>query len=319
MNTPENPFRSALLHADPLLSRYDPLERLLCVDRFEEGFHGWQTYFPDYDGQTAYPGKHPDLDPLGDILQQSLGQPGLRVDRKFPVGPRALPMISSLTSWDVGTAGAWDSCYALKIPTLPRPGHKGWVIKRLASPWRGKFRLETWFTYKAEPADFRLGEADVHSFFLAFDVMESHAIRKDGGVPRRWWPSVRYLNYEKGKFIGRWQANFTGGEGVLNGPWTDLADGRQDLGFNRSPTKYQWHYLRLTFDLAACTYVDFRCGDQEFEVAGRKHEPQPALSPSRATTDHCPMLVNAGFGVETNSAKRCFLYLNSVVVSATEA
>jgi hypothetical protein len=319
MNPPHSALRTALLHADPVLSRYSPLERLLCVDRFEEGFHGWQTYFPDYDGTADYPGRHPDIDPLSNIRQQSLGQPGLRVDRKFPLGPRAIPMISSLTSWDVGTAGAWDSCYALKIPTLPQPGHKGLIVKRLGSPWRGKFRIETYFTYKAEPGDFRLGEADVHSFFLAFDVMESHAVKAEGRVPKRWWPAVRYLNYENGKFVGRWQANFTGAEGVMSGPWTDLPSGQQDLGFNRSPTKYQWHYLRLTFDLANRTYVDFRCADTEFDVAGRTQEAQPPLSPSRASTDHCPLLVNGSFGIETNSRKRCFLYLNSVVVSATEA
>jgi len=310
-----NELRRALLGTDPLLGRYDPLERLLSVDRFEDGFHGWQAYFPDYDGWEDYPGRYSPVEPVSDMLAKAQRQ-NLRIDRKPPVGPRAVPMISSLTSWDVGTAGAWDSCYALKLPTLPVAGHKGLMVKRMGSSWTGLFRIETWFTFKAEPNDYRLGETDAHSFFLAFDVMESHAVRKEGREPVRWWPAVRYLNALDGKLVGRWQANFDGSEGVLDGPFTDLPDGRQDLGFNRSPTKYQWHYLRLTFDLARREYVDFRCGDQEFDVAGRTHSHN--LSGFRASTEKCPMLVNAGFGIQTNADKRCFLYLNSIVFSATE-
>ena len=41
----------------------------------------------------------------------------------------------------------------------------------------------------------------------------------------------------------------------------------------------------------------------------------PPLSGFRASTDRCSGLLNFGIGIETNSDKRCFLYLDSIVVS----
>lgn len=314
MSTSDN-FRQALLGTHPLLGRYQPLDHILCADRFAEGFCGWTAYFPDYDGWEDYPGRYEPVPPVNEMLEKAR-QGGQRVDRKMPIGPRSVPMISSLTSWDNGTAGSWDDCYALKLPTLPMAGHLCFMTKRMGSPWRGLFRFETWFTFKAEPNDFRMGDTDIHSVTLGFDVMESHSVRREGREPVRWWPAVHYLNAENGKLVGKWQANFTGAGGVRDGPFEDLPDGRQNLPYNRSPTKYQWHYLRLTFDLARRQYVDFRCNDQEFDIGGRGHRHN--LTGFRASTEKCPLLINAGMSIQTNSDKRCFLYLNSVVMSATE-
>lgn len=312
-------LRRAILRADPVLSRFDPLDRILLVDRFETGFHAWQTLFPDYDGLEDYPERYQDVEPLEIIVSKSRQQAGMRIDRRIPLGIRSAPMLSSVTSWDIGTSGAWGGCYALKIPTLPRAGDKGVALKRLGAPWLGKFRVEAWFTYKAEASDFRLGELDVRAFFLAFDVMDPHHVRQQGREPLRWWPGVRYLNAEGGRRIGRWQAMLSGSGGVMDGPWDDLPGGEQDLGFNRSPTKYQWHYLRFTFDWARHEYVDLHCYGQEFDVAGKKHIMNPPLVGFRASTEKCPGLIAPIFGIETNSDKRCFLYLESVVVSASES
>jgi Domain of unknown function (DUF6772) len=309
-------MRSALLRTDPLLSKYDPLERLLIVNDFDKGFHGWQTYFPDYDGWEDYPERYPFVEPLGEIIARSRNDAAMRVDRRLPLGPRSVPMLSSITSWDLGTYGSWDGTYALKIPTLAQAGSIGFAVKRLTSPFVGKLRFEAYFTYKSEPSDFKLGETDVRAFFLAFDVMDLHNVRREGLTPVRWWPGIRYHNAEDGKLIGKWQANFTGSVGVHYGPWEYLSDGRQDLGFNRSPTKFQWHYLRFTFDTAKREYVDLHCFGQEFDVAGRKHVMDPPLIGWRGSTDKCPGLIGANFGIETNSDKRAFLYLDSVVVSA---
>ena len=153
---------------------------------------------------------------------------------------------------------------------------------------------------------------------LTFDVMDPHHAVAPGEKPVRWWPGIRYHNAEGGKLIQRWQADFSGSKGVLDGPWDDLPDGRQDLGFNRSPTKCQWHYLRFTFDLAKREYVDFHCYGQEFNVAGRKHNQNPPLTGWRASTDKCPGLIGTNFVIEADTNKRCFLYLDSVVISASE-
>lgn len=315
--TSNDELRAALLRADPRLSRFNPLERILHFDDFNAGQHGWQAYFPDYDGWEDYPGRYQPVDAVVQAIEKAKRDPKMRIDRKLPFGPRGVPMLSSLTSWDVGSAGSLSGNYALKVPTLPQAGSKVFAQKRLGSPWRGKFRVETWFCFKADPADFRLGETDIRALYLTFDVMDLHHVRADGQEPKRWWPALRYHNAENGQLVRRWQAN-AGSEGVKDGAWEYLDDGQQDLGYNRAATKYQWNYLRFTFDLARHEYVDFHCHGKEFNVKGRRHDPHPPLEGWRASTDKCPGLVGTGFGIEAASDKRCFLYLDSVVVSASE-
>jgi hypothetical protein len=105
----------------------------------------------------------------------------------------------------------------------------------------------------------------------------------------------------------------------MDGPWHDLDGGHQELAFNRSPTKYQWSYLRFTFDVARHEYVDLHCQGQEIDVAGRQHRMDPPLSGFRASTDKCPGLIAVLLGIEADSDKRCFLFIDSLVVSASES
>ena len=70
--------------------------------------------------------------------------------------------------------------------------------------------------------------------------------------------------------------------------------------------------------MARREYVDFHCHGKEFNVKGRRHDPNPPLAGWRASTDKCPGLIGTGFGIEAASDKRCFLYLDTVVVSASE-
>jgi hypothetical protein len=242
-----------------------------------------------------------------------------RMDRGFPIGPRAIPQISTLPCWDVGTFGAWDT-YALKIPTLPRAGHMGVGMKRLACPWNAKFRVECYFSYKGDSSDRQLGERDVRAFFLSFDVHDLSHVKETGRQPRRWWPGVRYHNAdENGNLVQRWQAMLSGSWGTHDGPWDYLDDGWQELGYNRAPTKFQWHYFRFTFDLANYEYVDFHCYGKEFNVKGLKHIFKPPIPGWRESTDKTHGLVLPSFGIETNSNKRCYLYLDSVVISVSES
>lgn len=308
-------FRNALIQSDALLSRYQPLDHLMVVNDFNTGIHGWQTLFPDYDGWNDYPERYPPVEPLSQILENSRQNQSLRVDRRIPVGRRGVPMLTSMTSWDIGTQGTLNGTYALKIPTLARRGDKGLAVKRLTQPFGGLLRIETYFTYKADPVDFRLGELDIRSFFLAMDVMDAHDHIPSGTNPVRWWPGVRYYNAHDGKLVQQWQAMLKGSEGVMDGPWDDLPDGQQSLGFNRSPSKYQWHYLRLTIDLDQHEYVDFNCYGKEFAVKGLNHTMTPPLTGFRASTDKCSALAAIIFGVEADQDKRCALMLDSLVIS----
>jgi len=314
----ERSFQEALRKSDSVLGNYEPLERVLTVDDFDTGQHGWAPLFPDYDGWEDYEGRYPHVEPLKEILEGTQqGSVADRVDRRAPIGPRAIPQLSTLPMWDVGTYGSWNN-YALKIPTLPRAGHQGVALKRFTTPWFRKFRIETYFTYAAEPSDYRLGETDINSITVACDVMDPHRVAESGRQPRRWWPAVRYRNAENGELVQKWQAMYRGSEGVFDGPWDDIDGGKQQLGFNRAPTKFQWHYLRFTFDLERYEYVDFNCYGKELDVAGRRHVFDPPLVGWRASTDKAHGLIATGFAVRTNSDKRCFLYLDSVVISASE-
>jgi len=309
---------------DPLLGKYDPLDRVLIAHDFDNGMQGWQTYFPDYDGREDYVGRYPHVEPLDEKLRQAR-DPATRWDRRAPIGPRAVPMISSLTSWDVGSNGSYDGNYALKIATIAKAGSTGVAMKRMSCPWRGQFRIETYFTYKAEPGDLSWGEDDIRSISLDFDCMDLHQIQNEGLSPIRYHPGVVYQNVENGDPIRRWRINNEDASHI--GPsYTYLEDGNQDLGFNRAVTKYQWHYLRLTFDLTSHEYVDFNCMGQEFDVAGQKIKTwdpdDPVIKENdwgwRTSTDRCSGLLFPTFRITTATDRRCFLYLDSVVVSATK-
>ena len=311
-------LRRAQLHADPVLGKYDPLERILSVDDFDTGQHGWAPYFPDYDGWEDYEERYPPVEGLGGILERTRERTiDDRIDRRFPIGPRSIPQISNLPTWDVGTYGSWGS-YALKIPTLAVAGSQGVAKKRLGCRWNAKFRVETYFTFKAEASDFRLGETDIEYVSLTFDVHDPDWVRGSGREPRRWWPGVRYHNAEDGDLVQRWMLNTRGSVGTMDGPFDYVADGEQKLGYNRSPTKFQWHYLRFTFDLSRYEYVDLNCNGKELDVAGKRHVFDPPLTGFRASTDKTQGLVLPTFGIRTASDKRAFLYLDSVVISASE-
>jgi hypothetical protein len=309
---------------DPFLGKYSPLDRVLLAHDFDNGMQGWQTYFPDYDGWEDYQGRYQPVEPLTEKLEQAR-DPATRWDRRAPVGPRSVPMISSLTSWDIGTNGSWGGNYALKIPSIARAGARAVGMKRMACPWRGKFRIETYFTYQADPSDFKWGEDAIRSIGVHFDAFDQAHIKEQGLKPIRYHPSILYKNFENGKPVRHWHI-YNEHSSHVGPTHTPLEDGHQELGFNRAVTKYQWHYLRLTFDIATHEYVDFHCYGKEFNVAGMKIKTWDPEDPEltergwewRASMDRTSGLIFPDFNIIPDQDKRCFLYLDSVVVSATE-
>jgi len=49
MAAPVDGLRRALLHADPHLSRFDPLSRIICYDDFDQGCQGWTALVGNYE------------------------------------------------------------------------------------------------------------------------------------------------------------------------------------------------------------------------------------------------------------------------------
>ena len=148
-----------LLQADPRLSRYAPLERILCYDDFDEGMHGWTGLIGNYEHtlDSILP-EYQDLRP---------------------------PMLSNQSMWDTGTAGSMEGIYSLKLATRARAESLAMGIKRHTFRALGKVQLECYFTFKPEASELALGEMDVRAVGVLFDVQDGDA----GG--KRWMPHAR--------------------------------------------------------------------------------------------------------------------------------
>jgi len=286
-------YQQALIQANPNLSRFSPLSRIICYDDFDRGLQGWTALIGNYE------------DTLDSIL------PGFRDLRP--------PMLSNLTVWDTGTDGSFNGNYALKLATRPKTGSIGVAVKRLTFQEVGPLRLETYFTFKPEASELRLSETDVRAAGVLLDLQDSDAKAND---PGRVMPHLRYLNAFNGQAMARWQykkdrvpMRDIGGSGktrshfhLSSEGWLDVPGAGQRLCYNEIATKQNWHYLRLDFDLKTMSFLGFRCNDRVFDVSAIEPMRMPAMA-------NLWCMLNLAFWVETDLDKRGFLYLDSVLLS----
>ena len=280
-------LRHSPLRADPRLSKFDPLERIIFYDDFDNGLQGWSELIGNY--------------------EESL-------DSMLPAyADMRPPMLSSGTMWDTGTAGSMEGNYALKFATRPKAGEITADIKRVTWRHRGPIRLEAYFTFKPEASELRLSETDVRSVGVAFDIQDGE---------HRWMPHLRYLNAADGEQVAKWQfkrrrepVQQIGGSGktvshfhLAPAGWEDIPGGQQLLCYNEIATKYNWHYLRLDIDLAGRAITHLQCNDRVHDLAGV----EPMMMPAMANL-WC--MLNVLFFVETDVDKRAFLYLDSALLS----
>lgn len=286
-------LRQALLHADPALSRFDPLSRIIVADDFDRGLQGWTGLIGNYeDSLDAILPEYRDLRP---------------------------PMISNLTQWDTGSDGSANGTYAMKLATRPRAGSLAVAIKRLTFRHLGPIRLEAYFTFKPEATELRLSENDVRAVGVLFDLQD---VDRPGKPPQRIMPHLRYVNALDGQAVNRWQFKRQrepfreiGGTGKTRSHfhlaaegWEDLPDGDQLLCYNEIATKQNWYYLRLDFDLASMSYLGFQCNDRVYDLSTVEPMAMPAMA-------NLWCMLNTVFFVETDRDKRAFLYLDSVCLS----
>lgn len=285
-------LRIASLRADPALSRFDPLPRLICHDDFSRGHCGWSQLVGNYEG---------DLDSM---------LPGY--------AQHTSAMLSTLAHWEAGSHGGYDSSYALKIATRPRPGAQNVAIKRLTFRKRGPIRFELYFTFKPEAAELKLSETDVRAVGFLFDLQGGD---QDQGAERV-MPHLRFLNAEDGKHLQKWQFKRQttpfkplGTEDKTRSHyhlspegWEDLPGGAQRLCYNEIPTKVNWSYLRFDFDLASMTALALQCNDRVFDMSSFDSMRMPAMK-------NLWCMLNFALFAETDSAKRAFLYVSSVCIS----
>lgn len=285
-------LRIAMSRADPALSRFDPLPRIVSHDDFSRGHCGWSQLVGNYED---------DLDTM---------LPGY--------AQHTSAMLSTLSHWDAGSHGGQSGSYALKIATRPRPGAQNVAIKRLTFRKRGPIRFEMYFTFKPEAAELKLGETDVRSVGLLFDLQGGDS---DAGAERV-MPHLRFLNALDGEHLQKWQykAHQTEFKPVGSGDkilshyhlspdgWQDLPGGNQRLCYNEIPTKVNWTYLRFDFDLGAMKALSLQCNDRVFDMSGFDSIRMPAMK-------NLWCMLNFALFAETDVAKRAFLYVDSVCIS----
>ena len=133
-----DPIQRAILRADPRLSKFDPLPRILFFDNFNDGMSGWNVLLGNY--------------------TESL-------DRRLPEYKlMTTPMLSNVTHWDGGTHGALDGSYAMKIATRPIRLAQTVALKRLTFPKACPIQLECYFTFKPEASELKLSELAARLF-----------------------------------------------------------------------------------------------------------------------------------------------------------
>jgi hypothetical protein len=280
-------LRRSILDANPRLSRFDPLPRILFHDDFDEGLHGWSELIGNYEGSldSMLP-EYQDLRP---------------------------PMLSNLTMWDTGTAGSMEGTYALKLATRPRTGAIAVSVKRQSWRVRGPLQIEAYFTMKPEAMELVLSETEVRAVGVLFDIQDSET---------RWMPHLRYLNAFDGRQVGRWQYKSRnepllqiGGSGKTRSHfhlrptgWDDVPADPQLLCYNEIATKMNWHYLKVGIDLDRRSFTGFQCNDRRYAT----EEMAPMRLPAMANL-WC--MLNIAFWVETDTDKRAFFYLDSALLS----
>ena len=289
---PADELRRSLLSADPALSKFDPLPRILCFDDFDRGHCGWSQLIGNYEG---------DLDTMLAGYQ-----------------PIASPMLSTIGHWDGGSHGGVDGSYVLKLATRPRRDAVTVGIKRLTFRQPCPIRLEFYMTFKPEASELALLEQDVKSIGFLLDLQGSDT-QTNG---QRVMPHLRYLNARDGDLQRRWQ--FKPEAPIIHdiGPgvdtvshfhledtgWRDLPGGNQRLCYNEIPTKVNWHYVSFDFDLRTMQATAFRCNDRQFDMSGFEPMRLPAMK-------NLWCMLNVCLFAETAVDKRAFLYIDSVCLS----
>ncbi len=275
---------------DPELSKFDPLPRIMAFDKFSDGMRGYTALVGNYEYT------------LDNVL------PGFRDMNQ--------PMLSNGSHWETGTHGALSGTYALKIASRPRPRSVNMALKRMTFRKACPIQIEAYFALKPEATDMLLSDLDVGAFGLVLDLQDNE---------RRIMPHVRYLNAFDGKRQQKWQyksmletPHEVGGDASTGETrshhhfgadgWVDVPGGAQELCYNEVPTKYNWHYFKLGFDLASMSFTHLQCNDRVFDVS--------TLEPMRmGAWPNLNCMLNVCWTIESDSNKRAYLYLDSVLVS----
>ncbi len=305
------------------LSRFQPLNKVLVHDVFNTGFNGWMEIMPNFCEAPNF--------------EES---PSIMVKHQWPS-----LMLSTATFRYPGSHGALSGQYSLKLSTRPvanrydqppAPGSMCQAIKRLSfHHLRRKYlQFEMWFAFTAEQDKVDgtgplpgLHENSIRSFGLGWDLQE-------GG--NRYFSGVRYLNAVDGQLQKKWQLMYpssvddkdwaydTEGDWCIKGVdpfwfgkrypdgrhdgYKDIDNGYQALCYNETDCKINWQYARLLIDTEKREYVEMQCQDKTIDLG--RHSIF-CVDPYHRIDG----LMNPLMWLETDTNRRVFLFVDSVVIS----
>lgn len=305
----------SIITLDYGMSKYSPLETILCYDDFDRGACGWVDLTPNFTLEN--------FDARQSIID------------KAKWGP---PMLSTATFSYVGTHGSMNGLYSLKLATkpvaakyteVPLPGSMAHAIKRLSRHKDfSKLQFEMWYAYTPEQDRTGLAEQSIRAFGAFFDYQDNNSRSHMG---------VRYLNSVDGELAQRWQC-FQNAPDVTDKEWgygsdiewaksgvdamwygrrrqdgstdgfAEVPNGKQILCYNEADDKINWLYLRFLIDVKERRYIEMQSGDLVIPMDGlapTKVEPYARITG----------LLNPGIWIETDLDRSVFLYIDSVVIS----
>ncbi|CAH1657678.1 MULTISPECIES: DUF6772 family protein [unclassified Chelatococcus] len=274
-------------YTDHRLDRFDPLPRILVHDDFNHGLNGWIGLIGNYEDS---------------------------LDKMLPVfKPMTQPMLSTAVGWDSGSHGGLSGAFSMKVATRPIKGTMNLALKRLSFRHLGEIQLEAYLAVKPEASDATLSIEDVRSFGMFMDLQSNRY---------RGLPHVRFLNCLDGTLRQTWQfkqkvppdtivsssSRTRSLQHLYPEGWEDVPDGYQEICYNELPTKMNWQYFKAGIDLAEMRFTSLQFNDRKFDPAGlgvMRLDPWANLE----------CMLNIGFFVETDTDKRAFLYVDSVLLS----
>lgn len=268
-------IRLGVLRADPRLSKFHPLPEIILFDDFDHSLSGWTEVLGDYEGNLENVTQYPEL-----------------MDSRPP-------MLSTATMHDSGSAGAFSGVYSMKVATRPIAGHVAKALRRFTFRKQTRVQCEIYYTYKPEASEIKLSELDLRAFGISYDLQDDE---------RREWPAIRFLNAKGDRRIEKWQYHAGGSRAPHLDAWEDIPDGHQELCYNETATKQNWHYLRWLIDLETSRYLELQSNDRTWDLSDLP-------IPSVKKNPNLRTLMNLGFFVEANTNKRCFFYIDSVLLS----
>ena len=306
---------------------FNPLSEIIIQDDFDSGLNGWINLAPNFrEDKMDY---YPSLKWLTDW-----GPPMLSSATFGFAGTHG--SLHGTYSMKIGTrpkAGRADE--------LPKPGSMGHAIKRLTFSKKQLIKCEMWYAYKPEHDRPGIGEDDVRAFGFFWDVQDeeirSHYGARylnsaDGTPQRRWqvfgpsggeeeeWGDMREtapagstgderknrpVRLEWGidpQWNGRRYSNGSG-DGFV-----DIPDSEQQLCYNETADKINWHYFSFTIDVEAREYIELQSVNRVFDLRGI----QPFLVDAYPRVNY---LLNPAVWVEADTDRRAFFYVDSITIS----